>query len=44
MTNFKVVRYWDTYPEELKQLVILRNRQKRYAMNILETASLCMTI
>ena len=44
MTKFKVVRYWDTYPDRVLQLVIQRRRQKRYVMNIVETVSLCMTI
>lgn len=44
MTKFKVVRYWDHTPMELLQLEIQRKRQKRYVINIVETASLCTTI
>ena len=42
MTKFKVIRYWDTYPDGV--VAIQRKRQKRYVMNIVEAASLCTTI
>ena len=44
MTKFNVVRYWIHIPMELLQLAIQKKRQKRYVMNIVETANLCTTI
>lgn len=44
MTKFKVIRYWDTYPDGVVAICNTEEEAERYVINIVEAASLCTTI
>lgn len=44
MTKFKVVRYFDTYPDGVVATCDTQEEAERFVINIVETASLCTTI